>query len=94
MRSPSGGAEIKHLEYESYERVADQQMEQIATEVGLQHGLTEVLVVHRIGTVTAGDTAFLVAVSAPHRTAAFAGSALIVDRIKAEVAIWKQEILE
>ena len=33
----------------------------------------------------------LVAVSAPHRGEAFAGAREIIDRIKAEAPIWKQE---
>jgi molybdopterin synthase catalytic subunit len=32
-----------------------------------------------------------VAVSAPHRDEAFAAAREIIDRIKAEVPIWKQE---
>ena len=34
----------------------------------------------------------VVAVSAPHREAAFAGARELIDRIKAEVPIWKREL--
>ena len=34
----------------------------------------------------------VVAVSAAHREAAFAGARELIDRIKAEAPIWKQEV--
>ena len=33
-----------------------------------------------------------VAVSAPHREEAFAGAREVIDRVKAEAPIWKQEV--
>ena len=47
--------------------------------------------VHRIGQLAIGDLAVWVGVSAPHRDAAFQAARQIIDRIKAEVPIWKQE---
>jgi molybdopterin synthase catalytic subunit len=38
-----------------------------------------------------GETAVLVVVAAPHRAAAFAAAAYIMDRIKEIAPIWKQE---
>jgi molybdopterin synthase catalytic subunit len=34
----------------------------------------------------------LVAVSAPHRGAAFDGARAVIDRVKAEAPIWKVEV--
>jgi molybdopterin synthase catalytic subunit len=36
----------------------------------------------------------IVAVSAPHRSEAFAGAREAIDRIKAEAPIWKREVEE
>ncbi|WP_311588492.1 molybdenum cofactor biosynthesis protein MoaE [Varibaculum massiliense] len=53
--------------------------------------LDAVFVRHRIGRLEIGETALLVVVDAPHRAAAFKVSAEIVDQIKAQVPIWKNQ---
>lgn len=53
--------------------------------------LDAVFVRHRIGRLEIGETALLVVVDAPHRAAAFKVSAEIVDQIKAQVPIWKDQ---
>lgn len=53
--------------------------------------LDAVFVRHRIGRLEIGETALLVVVDAPHRDAAFKVSAEIVDQIKAQVPIWKDQ---
>lgn len=53
--------------------------------------LDAVFVRHRIGRLEIGETALLVVVDAPHRDAAFKVSAEIVDQIKAQVPIWKNQ---
>lgn len=53
--------------------------------------LDAVFVRHRIGRLEIGETALLVVVDAPHRKAAFKVSAEIVDQIKAQVPIWKDQ---
>lgn len=54
-------------------------------------GLDAVFVRHRIGRLEIGETALLVVVDAPHRGAAFKVTAEIVDQIKAQVPIWKDQ---
>jgi molybdopterin synthase catalytic subunit len=46
---------------------------------------------HRIGLLEIGDPALVCAVSAAHRGQAFEVCADLVDRIKAEVPIWKEQ---
>lgn len=53
--------------------------------------LDAVFVRHRIGRLEIGETALLVVVDAPHRKAAFKVTAEIVDQIKAQVPIWKDQ---
>ncbi|MET1021358.1 MAG: molybdenum cofactor biosynthesis protein MoaE [Arthrobacter sp.] len=48
-------------------------------------------VAHRIGMLEIGDPALVCAVSAPHRGQAFAVCSELVDRIKAQVPIWKEQ---
>jgi molybdopterin synthase catalytic subunit len=45
-----------------------------------------------VGLVPLSQPSVVVAVSAPHRDAAFAGAREAIDRIKAEAPIWKKEL--
>lgn len=93
VRSPNKGRVVLSLEYEAYERVVVDQLRTIATEVCLEFDLPAALVVHRIGSVAVGQPAVVAASASPHRDAAFHGTHQLIDRVKAEAAIWKQEIL-
>ncbi|MFV0407311.1 MAG: molybdenum cofactor biosynthesis protein MoaE [Propioniciclava sp.] len=53
--------------------------------------VTRAAAVHRIGHLTVGDDAFVVAVSAPHRREAFAVCEAVVERVKQRLPIWKQQ---
>jgi molybdopterin synthase catalytic subunit len=54
-------------------------------------GQCTVAAVHRIGHLVVGDNAFVVAVSSAHRALAFAVCAQVVEQVKAELPIWKQQ---
>jgi molybdopterin synthase catalytic subunit len=56
-----------------------------------RHGLCAAAVEHRVGTVPLSEPSVAIAVSAPHREAAFAGAREIIDELKARVPIWKKE---
>ena len=103
VRDPRAGAvvvfegvtrEVPELEYEAYAEMAEPRMRAIAAEEAARHGLCAVAVEHRVGTVPLSQASVIVAVSAPHRGEAFAGARAVIDRIKAEAPVWKQEITE
>ena len=103
VRDPRAGAvvvfegvtrEVPELEYEAYAEMAEPRMRAIAAEEVERHGLCAVAVEHRIGTVPLSHASVIVAVSAPHRGEAFAGARAVIDRIKAEAPVWKQEITD
>ena len=52
---------------------------------------TNVAITHRIGTLQISDLAVVVAVSTPHRKAAYEANEYIMERIKQIVPIWKKE---
>ncbi len=101
VRDPRAGAvvvfegvtrEVPELEYEAYAEMAEPRMRAIAAEEAARHGLCAVAVEHRVGTVPLSHASVIVAVSAPHRGEAFAGARAVIDRIKAEAPVWKQEM--
>ena len=83
--------EVPALEYEAYAEMAVAKIREIAAAAATRHGLCAVAVEHRIGTVPLSEPSVVIAVSAPHRAEAFAGAREIIDTLKAEVPIWKQE---
>jgi molybdopterin synthase catalytic subunit len=84
--------EVEALEYEAYEEMALERMLAIAHEELERHGLCAVSVAHRTGRVPLSEPSVLVAASAPHRGEAFAGARAVIDRVKAEAPIWKEEL--
>ncbi len=79
------------LEYEAYREMARAKLEELAGEARRRWTLTEVSIVHRLGLVPVGETSIAIAVSAPHRDAAFAAGKWLIDTIKVVVPIWKKE---
>ncbi len=71
--------------------MAEPQMAEIVRLALERHGLCAAAVEHRVGTVPLSEPSVAIAVSAPHRDAAFAGAREIIDELKARVPIWKKE---
>jgi molybdopterin synthase catalytic subunit len=92
VREKEGDVTISGLEYEAFAEMAEAELRRISEEVAQKFSLGSVLVHHRIGFVPAGEPSLYVRVSARHRGAAFAGSQLLVELLKARVPIWKHPI--
>jgi molybdopterin synthase catalytic subunit len=100
VRDPRAGAivtfsgvtrAVSHLDYEAYAEMAFERIDAIVADAVARHGLCAAAADHRVGRVPLGEASVVVAASAPHRDAAFAGGREIIDRIKAEAPIWKKE---
>jgi len=81
--------DVPQLDYEAYGEMATERIAAILADCVERHGLSAAAAEHRTGAVPSGEASVLVAVSAPHRPEAFAGAREAIDRIKAEVPIWK-----
>jgi molybdopterin synthase catalytic subunit len=90
-RARSRGREVLYLEYEAYEGMAEQVMADLAAKLTGRHELSKVAIHHRVGRVDIGDTSVVIAVSAPHRTAALAACREAIDELKVSVPLWKKE---
>ncbi len=100
VRDPRAGAvvtfegvtrEVAELEYEAYVPMAERKIAEIVAAAIQRHRLCAAAAEHRIGTVPLSEPSVIVAASAPHRDAAFAGAREIIDEIKAQAPIWKKE---
>lgn len=84
--------EVERLEYEAYREMAEERIAAILEDCVREYGLEAAAAEHRVGSVPLGESSVVVSVSAAHREEAFAAARAAIDRIKAEVPIWKQEI--
>jgi molybdopterin synthase catalytic subunit len=83
---------VSLLEYEAYEEHALPRMAAIAGEARTRWpDLGRLAMLHRTGPVPLGESAVVVAVSAPHRGEAFDAARFTIDALKATVPIWKRE---
>ena len=65
----------------------------IVQSVKAKHGLTAISMTHRLGVVPIGEESILIAVSSPHRQAAWRAGEEALEECKAKVEIWKLEEL-
>jgi molybdopterin synthase catalytic subunit len=100
VRDPRAGAvvtfagttrDVEFLDYEAYAEMAAPLIAEIVATAIERHGLCAAAARHRIGNVPLSEASVIVAASAPHRDAAFAGAREIIDEIKARAPIWKKE---
>lgn len=94
VRNQTQGRPVTRLEFEAYGPMALREMEKIAQSILQQWPAKRVAIHHRTGTLTIGEAAVVIAVSAPHRGAAFAACQYAIDTLKQTVPIWKKEVFE
>jgi MoaE-MoaD fusion protein len=94
VRASSRDRDVLHLEYEAYEGMAEEVMEQLAATLKVKYDLSEVAITHRVGRVGIGEASVAIAISAPHRQDALAACAEAIDTLKHTVPLWKKEVYE
>ena len=91
VRNNFDGRPVRYLAYEAYAAMAEKKLAEIGAEVQQKFAIGEIAMVHRIGRLEIGESSIVIAVAAPHRHAAFEACAYAMDRVKAEVPVWKKE---
>jgi molybdopterin synthase catalytic subunit len=84
----------EYLEYEAYEPMAREKMEQVAREIRDRWPRVEgVAIVQRLGHLDPGTPTVLIACTAAHRDeGVFEAARYGIDRLKQIVPIWKKEV--
>jgi molybdopterin synthase catalytic subunit len=85
---------VREIQFEADELEAVKQLKQIREETIDKFGVTDVSIVHRIGTLQVGENIVIIAVGAGHRPEAFEGCRFAIERLKEFVHIWKKEFTE
>ncbi|MDQ7992219.1 MAG: molybdenum cofactor biosynthesis protein MoaE, partial [Propionicimonas sp.] len=91
---PEAAGEVVALDYTSHPAASGRIVELVAAVLQQVDGDGEarVAAVHRTGRLGVGEPAFVVAVSAPHRRLAFEVCEAVVEAVKRELPIWKQQL--
>jgi len=106
VRNHDGGKSVERLSYSAHPTAHQVMSDVVARLVAEQNAAPEqaageasggsgqpvrIWAAHRIGMLEIGDPALVCAVSAAHRGQAFAVCSELVDRIKEQVPIWKEQ---
>ncbi|KAI1092176.1 Molybdopterin biosynthesis MoaE [Rostrohypoxylon terebratum] len=90
-RDNFGGKPVKELQYSAYNPLALRTMLSICKDIRARYSLISIAMVHRLGIVPIGEESILVAVSAPHRQAAWGAGEQALEDCKERVEVWKRE---
>ncbi|HSB34599.1 MAG TPA: molybdenum cofactor biosynthesis protein MoaE [Nitrospirota bacterium] len=90
-RDISKGVPVSKLDFECYPGMAEKKLGEIRERAVNEYGVIDVTIIHRIGTLPAGEDIVLIAVAAGHRDEAFRACRFCIDELKRTAPIWKKE---
>lgn len=82
---------VEHIIYSAYEAMAEKEIAKIVDRSIKEFDLINVAIKHRLGKVKLNETAFFVAVFSSHRKEGIKAIDFIIDEVKRNVPIWKEE---
>lgn len=94
VRNQTKGKKVVHLEFEAYDSMAIKELEKIEIIAREKWPILKIAIVHAVGKLEIGQVPVVIAVSTPHRKAAFEACKFVIDSLKETVPIWKKEIFE
>lgn len=83
---------LQEMMIEHYPAMTERAISTIVEEARDRWSLSDALVIHRHGTLRAGDTIMMVATSSKHRADAFAAADFLMDYLKSRAPFWKKEV--
>ena len=89
---PSVTGAVTALEYSAHPD-AEEVLRKLAAKAAARDGVLALAVSHRIGLVGVGEAAMIVAVATAHRALAFEVCSELVESVKADLPVWKREVL-
>lgn len=88
------GRRTLYLVYDAYPPMAMREMTRLGLQAHEKFEIAHIGIVHRTGRLEIGETSVVIAVSAPHRRAAFEACEWAIRELKRTVPIWKKEFFE
>lgn len=83
---------VNALFLEHYPGMTEKALADIVAEARQRWVLGPVTIVHRVGTLQAGEAIVFVGVASAHRKAAFDACEFLIDYLKIKAPLWKKEI--
>ncbi len=91
VRNSHNGKDVSGITYDVHEKLAEKTFMDICEEgSGIWPG-THYAVVHYKGELPVGGTSVVIAVSSPHRAESFEACRYVIEEIKKQAPVWKQE---
>jgi molybdopterin synthase catalytic subunit len=90
VRDADQGRAVTRLSYSAHPTAAAE-LRRIAEKIAASYEVRALAAVHRVGELEIGDLAVVVAVASAHRAEAFEACRALIDTLKHEVPIWKQQ---
>ena len=94
VRNQTDGKTVLKLDFEAYKPMAIKEMQKIADYAKWKWKAEKIAIHHRVGSLTIGEIAVVIAVATPHRKASFEACEYCIDTLKETVPIWKKEFFE
>ncbi|MBX6318269.1 molybdopterin synthase catalytic subunit MoaE [Pigmentiphaga sp.] len=91
VRDVNEGDHVASLTLEHYPGMTEKALADIVEQAHGRWSLNAVRVIHRVGTLTAGDQIVFVGVAGRHRGECFAACEFIMDYLKTQAPFWKKE---
>jgi molybdopterin synthase catalytic subunit len=92
VRADESGRTISALDYQTYDPMAQQQLELLASDILARHGLLAISLTHSRGRVPVGACSLRITIHARHRKESLKGMDELIDRLKRDVPIWKKPV--
>lgn len=94
VRNQTKKKTVTYLEFTAYEPMAIKEMKKIAEQALEKFGVSKIALHHALGALPIRAVPVIIAVSSPHREAAFKACQYAIDTLKQTVPIWKKEFFE
>ncbi len=91
VREMAGNERTTALEFESFDAVAKERIRAIEDDLKKREGILEVYIHHGTGRIEAGEDIVFIVILSGHREELFPALRDAIERVKAEVPIWKKE---
>ena len=93
MRDFNEGDTVVAMQLEHYPGMTEKFLATLAQEAMQRWNLLDVLIVHRVGAISPGDSIVLLAVWSAHRAAAYEANRYLMEILKSRAPLWKKETL-
>lgn len=94
VRNHNQAQSVCYLFYEAYVSLAEKMIREITEAAEQKFKLHKAVCIHRIGKLEVGESAVVVVTASSHRKEAYEANKYIIDRVKHEAPIWKEEHFE